>query len=68
MVHDRGGAQGGPRTFSCSGTAPTKDDAKGEVERSYAQLVAASPTSRAYWLKRSAELRGRMEQRPRESR
>jgi hypothetical protein len=56
------------RTFPCSGTAPTKDEAKAEVERSYAHFVAASPTSREYWLKRSAELRERMERRPRESR
>jgi hypothetical protein len=55
MVHDRGGAQGGPRDVFLLRHGPTKDDAKGEVERSYAQLVAASPTSRAYWLKRSAE-------------
>jgi hypothetical protein len=56
------------RTFSCSGRSPTKDASKTEVERSYAHFVAATPTSREYWLKRSAELRERMERRPRESR
>jgi hypothetical protein len=56
------------RRFPCSGTATTKDDAKAEVERSYAHFVAASPRSREYWLKHSAELRERMGRPPRESR
>jgi hypothetical protein len=56
------------RKFPCSGRSPTKDDAKAEVERSYAHFVAVTPKTREYWLKRSAELRERMGRRARESR